>query len=93
MNNRIKLGSERCWALSPRAGFALIATISVMVLLAPSEQETYRAYLINGDPTKLPFGKVRIHNYCKHPIAMRFSNSQPDIIRPFKTRKVTPRNK
>lgn len=65
----------------------------VTILLAPSEQETYRAYVINDDPTKLPFGKVRIHNYCKHPIAMRFNNSQPDIIRPFKTRKVTPRNK
>lgn len=41
------------------------------VLLAPAENGTFIAYVIDDDPTKLPLGQLRIHNLSPYPIAMR----------------------
>jgi len=45
----------------------------VTVLLAPAAGGTYLGYVINDDPSKLPAGKVRVHNLSPHTIRMRFS--------------------
>jgi hypothetical protein len=46
------------------------------ILLAPAAQGTYRAYVIDDDPSKLPVGSVRVHNLAPLPILMRFSNQK-----------------
>ena len=53
------------------------------VLLAPADDGTYIAYVIDDDPSKLPVGRVRIHNLSPFPIAMR-CNGKP--ARELKTR-------
>lgn len=52
------------------------------VLLAPSGQGTYRGYVINDDPAKLPLGKLRVHNLSSLPIAMRFTGDQQKELEP-----------
>ncbi len=47
----------------------------VTVLLAPAASGTYLAYVIDDDPSKLPFGRMRIHNLSPHYIAMRCNGS------------------
>jgi hypothetical protein len=46
------------------------------VLLAPADDGTFTAYVIDDDPSKLPVGQVRIHNLSPFPIAMR-CNDKP----------------
>ncbi|QJE98719.1 hypothetical protein [Luteolibacter luteus] len=41
------------------------------VLVAPAASGTYLTMVIDDDPSKLPFGKLRIHNYSPLKIAMR----------------------
>jgi len=43
----------------------------VTVLIAPLSAGTYQTYVIDDDPTKLPFGQLRILNYSPVKIAMR----------------------
>ena len=45
----------------------------VTVLLAPAAEGTYKGYVINDDPSKLPVGRLRVHNLSPHTIAMQFS--------------------
>lgn len=52
------------------------------VLLAPAGQGTYRGYVINDDPSKLPLGKLRVHNLSPFPIAMRFGGGQQEELDP-----------
>lgn len=40
------------------------------VLLAPAPDGTYQSYVINDDPSKLPLGKLRIHNLSPYAIAV-----------------------
>lgn len=40
------------------------------VLLAPAADGTYQSYVINDDPSKLPLGKLRIHNLSPFTIAV-----------------------
>jgi len=53
------------------------------VLLAPADDGTYIAYVIDDDPSQLPVGRVRIHNLSPFQIAMR-CNGKP--ARELKTR-------
>lgn len=46
------------------------------VLIAPAQGGTYQTFVIDDDPSKLPFGKLRIHNYSPLRIAMRCNNGK-----------------
>jgi hypothetical protein len=48
----------------------------VTVLLAPLGDGTFHGYVIDDDPSKLPFGKLRVHNLAPMLIAMKFSGGQ-----------------
>lgn len=52
------------------------------VLLAPTKNGLFRAWVIDDDPEKLPTGKLRIHNYAPMRIAMNFNNGK--ISKEFK---------
>ena len=43
----------------------------VTVLLAPGPGGTFQAFVIDDDPSKLPFGKLRIHNFSPFTIKLR----------------------
>jgi hypothetical protein len=53
------------------------------VLLAPADDGTFTAYVIDDDPSKLPVGQVRIHNLSPFPVAMRCNGSP---VQELKTR-------
>ena len=55
----------------------------VTVLLAPGKGGTFQTYVIDDDPTKLPYGKLRIHNYSAIPIALRCNGTE---LKELKTR-------
>src|SRR5690606_11297891 len=42
-------------------------TRQVTVLLAPVSDGTFTAHVIDDDPSKLSFGKLRVHNLSPHP--------------------------
>ncbi|MCU0796828.1 MAG: hypothetical protein MUF31_12945 [Akkermansiaceae bacterium] len=46
----------------------------VTILLAPAAGGTFQPYVIDDDPSKLPPGKLRVHNLSPFPIAMQFSD-------------------
>jgi hypothetical protein len=62
------------------------------VLLAAAADNTFTAYVINDDPTKLPVGQVRIHNLCPFPIAMRCNGGKVHEIK-FKDAILVPAKK
>ena len=62
------------------------------VLLAAAADNTFTAYVINDDPTKLPVGQVRIHNLCPFPIAMRCNGGKAHEIK-FKDTILVPAKK
>lgn len=62
----------------------------VTILLTPAANNTYRTYVINDDPTKLPYGKMRVHNFCKHPISMKFNNRKAQVIPSLKGSQQSP---
>lgn len=47
------------------------------ILLAPAKGGTFQTYVIDDDPSKLPLGQLRIHNYCPFPIAIKCNGSKP----------------
>jgi hypothetical protein len=52
------------------------------VLLAPAAEGTYQGYVIDDDPSKLPAGKLRVHNLSPDVIAMRFNNRDQKELAP-----------
>jgi hypothetical protein len=46
------------------------------VLLAPSSEGTFTAYVIDDDPSKLPMGKLRIHNLSPFAVLLRCNGKQ-----------------
>ena len=44
------------------------------ILLAPAAEGTFQPFVIDDDPSKLPPGKLRIHNLSPFPIAMQFGD-------------------
>lgn len=53
------------------------------VLLAPAANGTFIAYVIDDDPSKLPPGKLRVHNLSSYEIALRCNGREN---KEFKTR-------
>ncbi len=62
------------------------------VLIAPAATGTYQTYVIDDDPTKLPLGKLRIHNYCSIAVAMRCNNKDSVELQPKQTTVIPPVN-
>jgi len=60
------------------------------VLLAPAAEGTYQGYVIDDDPSRLPLGKLRVHNLSPHTIAMQFSGGQKKELKPRDTFLVEP---
>ena len=48
----------------------------VTILLAPSLQGTFKPYVIDDDPNKLPEGKLRIHNLTGFPVGIEQINGK-----------------
>ena len=63
------------------------------VLLAPATAGTFQAYVIDDDPSKLPFGQLRIHNLSPMKIAMRCQNKAAKELKPKESFVVVPQNK
>lgn len=62
------------------------------VLLAPAAGDTYQGYVIDDDPSKLPAGKLRVHNLAPMPIAMQFNGGQRKEMKRGDTFVVNPSN-
>lgn len=76
----------------PPVALAMIPAGSrrVTILLAPAANGTFRTYVIDDDPTKLPFGRLRVHNLSPLVIALRCNGGQPAEIKPQQTLVVQP---
>ena len=55
------------------------------VILAPAEEGTYLAYVIDDDPSKLPMGQLRIHNLSTYPVALRCNGKEPKEMKTRET--------
>lgn len=62
----------------------------VTVLIAPSSGGTYQTYVIDDDPTKLPFGKLRIHNYSSDTVAFKCNGKTNNPMKPGQSIVVDP---
>lgn len=60
------------------------------VLIAPAASGTYQTVVIDDDPSKLPFGQLRIHNYSPLKIAMRCNGKAMKEMKTKETFMVTP---
>lgn len=60
------------------------------ILIAPGADGSFQSYVIDDDPTRLPFGKLRIHNYCSFPIAMRCNGKVSFELPPKQTTSISP---
>jgi hypothetical protein len=63
------------------------------VLLAPGPDKTFQTFVIDDDPTKLPFGKVRMHNLTPVPIAIRCKGAKTLELKPKETAVAVPENR
>lgn len=45
----------------------------VTMLLAPGKDGQFQAHVIDDDPSKLPMGKLRVHNFSGIPVAVRMN--------------------
>lgn len=65
----------------------------ITVLLAPGPGGSLSTQVIDDDPTKLPPGRVRIHNFAAFPVALRLAGVQgPKVLEPMKSILVEPVN-
>jgi len=62
----------------------------VTILMAPTANGTFRTYVIDDDPAKLPFGRLRVHNLSPLVIALRCNGATPTEIQPQQTILVQP---
>jgi len=65
----------------------------VTVLLAPGAAGTFMAYVLDDDPSKLPFGRLRIHNLSPIFIAMRCNNATVSKLHTKDAVVVAPKNR
>lgn len=68
------------------------ASKHVTVLLAPAASGTFQAYVIDDDPSKLPYGRMRIHNLSPYPVAMKCNNKAANLIKTKGSVVVSPMN-
>ncbi|MFD0892361.1 hypothetical protein KBB96_13105 [Luteolibacter ambystomatis] len=64
----------------------------VTVLLAPGPDHTYKTVVIDDDPSKLPLGNLRIHNYSAFVIAMRCNGTTAKELKTRDAFVVKPKN-
>lgn len=93
-NNLAAVLAERRKKNPTLVSLALLPAASghATVLLAPAAGGTFQAYVIDDDPSKLPYGRLRIHNLSPLTIAMRCNNQ---VVKELKTKEnfvVSPRN-
>ncbi len=62
------------------------------VLLAPSENGTFLAYVIDDDPSKLPMGELRIHNLSTFTVAIRINGKEAKELKTRDSMMVAPQN-
>jgi hypothetical protein len=62
---------------------AMLPTTSkrVTILMAPGPGGTFQTFVIDDDPTKLPFGQLRIHNFSPMTIALRCNGTAPKELK------------
>ena len=46
------------------------------VLMSPGPSGTYLTHVMDDDPSKLPVGRLRVHNLSPHPLALRFNGKE-----------------
>lgn len=73
---------------------ALLPTASrhVTVLIASGANGTYETYVIDDDPSKLPLGRLRIHNQSPMAIAVRCNGKENCQLNPKQSALVAPIN-
>jgi len=63
------------------------------ILLEPGPAGTFRAHVINDDPSKLPLGRLRVHNLSPLTIALNFNGSKKPVqLKPRQSIVVSPKN-
>lgn len=65
----------------------------VTVLLSAAVGGTYQATVIDDDPSKLPYGKLRIHNYSPLPVALNCNRKPTGELKPKSSVVVAPVDK
>ena len=80
-NNPVQLPQELKLAREKDPTVVAIAKLPVgskraTVLIAPAQAGTYQTFVIDDDPSKLPLGKLRLHNYSPLKIAIRVNGKQ-----------------
>lgn len=63
---------------------------SITILLAPGPGGTFTSWVIDDDPTKLPFGKLRIHNLSPFQIAFRCTGNVSKELKAKESFSVSP---
>ncbi len=73
---------------------ALLPTSStrVTVLLAPAAAGTFQAYVVDDDPSRLPLGRLRIHNLSPLVIAVRCNGDKAAKLQTKQAVVVEPKN-
>jgi hypothetical protein len=71
-----RLKSPNLVALAQLPG---ISSKHVTVLLAPAAAGTFVAYVIDDDPSKLPPGKLRVHNLSPYDVALACNGSTKEL--------------
>jgi hypothetical protein len=69
------------------------STRHATILLAPAAGGTFQSYVIDDDPSRLPEGKLRIHNLSPFLIAMRCHESKTSELKTKQSVIVEPRNR
>ena len=69
------------------------STRHATVLLAPAADGTFQSYVIDDDPSKLPEGKLRIHNLSPFTVAMRCHESKTFELKTKQSAIVEPKNR
>lgn len=54
----------------------------ITLLLAPGPQKTFQGYVIDDDPTRLPVGKLRVHNLSSNEVALHFGGGKKRQLKP-----------
>lgn len=62
------------------------------ILLAPAASGTFQAHVIDDDPSRLPPGKLRVHNLSAHEIALRFNEETATRLKPKQSAIVSPKD-
>jgi len=62
------------------------------ILIAPASAGTYQTFVIDDDPTKLPFGQLRLHNYSPIKIALRCNGKETKELKARESYLVQPKD-